>query len=89
MVPSANSLSANMLVTGAVLAPVFVLPFADRRISRRAGLSLHGGISTNPHAERLEQNGITPGLLRQDAYSTRKCVRFSGPDGTEITVPES
>ncbi len=49
----ANSLSAFLIVTGLVLALVFLLPFFDRRISASLGLNLEGGISSNPNADRL------------------------------------
>ncbi len=50
---NANSLSANLLVTGLVLAMVFALPWADRKACRRLGLNLQGGVSANPRAETL------------------------------------
>ena len=53
MTDFANSLPTNLFVTGLVLALVFVLPLADRRICSRLGLNLQGGVSENPKAERL------------------------------------
>ena len=53
MTLNANSLSTNILVTVMVAILVIVMPWIDRRICRRLGLSLHGGVSTNPHADRL------------------------------------
>ena len=49
----ANALSTNLLVTGIVLVMVFVLPWADRRICRKIGLNLTGGVSENPRADSL------------------------------------
>ena len=50
---NANSLTANLLVTLLMLCMVIVLPWADRKICRRLGLNLQGGISQNPNADRL------------------------------------
>ncbi|MBR3494663.1 MAG: VanZ family protein [Clostridia bacterium] len=50
---NANSLSTNLIVTALALVMVFVLPWADRRICRRLGLNLQGGLSSNPRAETL------------------------------------
>jgi VanZ family protein len=50
---NANSLSTNLLVTALVLLMVFVMPWADRRICRRLGLNLQGGVSGNPRADAL------------------------------------
>ena len=50
---NANSLTTNLLVTALVGIMVFLLPWADRRICRRLGLNLEGGISKNPNADRL------------------------------------
>ena len=46
-------LMTSLLVTGLVLVMVFVLPWADRRICRKLGLNLRGGVSANPDADRL------------------------------------
>lgn len=48
---SANSLTTNLLVTGLVLVMVFLLPWVDRRVCKKLGLNLEGGISSNPRAE--------------------------------------
>ena len=50
---NANHISVCLLVTAAVAALVLVLPWADRRICRKLGLSLNGGVSTHPEADRL------------------------------------
>ena len=56
-----NSLLTNVLVTVFVAAMVFLLPWADRRICRRLGLNLNGGVSENPRADGLLQ--LRQGLL--------------------------
>ena len=48
-----NSLKMNVVITVLVLFLVFLLPWADRRICRRLRLSLEGGLSENPNADRL------------------------------------
>ena len=48
-----NSLEMNLLVTLLVGVVVFLLPWADRRICRKLGLNLEGGLSENPNADRL------------------------------------
>ena len=53
MVLDANSLSTNLLVTGLVLVMVFLLPWADRKICGKMGISLTGGVSSNPGADNL------------------------------------
>ena len=58
---NANSLSTNLIVTGLVLVMVFVLPWLDRRICKRLGLNLQGGISSHPRADTLLR--IRQGLL--------------------------
>ena len=50
---NANSLSTNLFVTGMVLVMVFLLPWIDRRVCRKMGLNLEGGISRNPKAETM------------------------------------
>ena len=50
---NANSLKTNLLVTCLVLLMVFVMPWADRRICRKLGLNLQGGVSTHPRADAL------------------------------------
>ena len=53
MTAFANSLTTNIIVTILMLLMVFLLPWLDRRICRRLGLNLQGGVSANPQAERL------------------------------------
>ena len=53
MALNANSLSTNLLVTALVLVMVFLLPWADRKICKKLGLSLTGGVSKNPNADTL------------------------------------
>ena len=48
-----NSLEMNLLVTLLVAVLVFLLPWSDRRICRHLRLSLDGGLSENPNADRL------------------------------------
>ena len=55
MTLNANSLRTSLLVTILVAVMVVVLPWADRRICRRLGLNLHGGMSSNPRADELLQ----------------------------------
>ena len=50
---NAISLSTNLFVTGMVLVMVFLLPWIDRRVCRKMGLNLEGGISRNPKAETM------------------------------------
>ncbi len=50
---NANSLATNALVTVFVLMLVFLLPWADRRVCRKLGLNLQGGVSENKNAEKL------------------------------------
>ena len=65
MIPDANSVYTGVFVTVFVTILVFLLPLFDRRICRRLGLNLEGGISANPDAEKLKS-------LRQ----TLLCVMF-------------
>ena len=61
-----NSLEMNLLITLLVAVLVFLLPWADRRICRRLRLNLEGGLSENPHADRLLRRRrilLTWGLL--------------------------
>ena len=58
---NANSLQTNLLVTALVLMMVFVMPWADRRICRKLGLNLQGGVSRNPRADSLLK--LRQGLL--------------------------
>ena len=65
MIPDANSLATNLLVTATVAFLVIVLPWADRKICGRLGLNLRGGLSLNPLADRLlivRQGILTAGL---------------------------
>ena len=65
MTLDANSLSTNILVTVMVGLLVIVLPWADRKICTRLGVNLHGGLSTNPQADRvlrIRQAILTGGL---------------------------
>ena len=61
MMLDANSLKTNLLVTFLVAFLVIVMPWADRRICRRLGVNLHGGLNSNPHADRLLK--IRQGIL--------------------------
>ena len=65
MTLDANSLATNILVTVMVGLLVIVLPWADRKICAHLGVNLHGGLSTNPRADRLlkiRQGILTGGL---------------------------
>ena len=53
MTASANSLATNIAVTVLLAVMVFLLPWADRKICRKLGLNLRGGVSENPRAESL------------------------------------
>ncbi len=53
MTAFANSLATNIAVTVLLAVMVFLLPWADRRICKRLGLNLRGGVSENPRAESL------------------------------------
>ena len=55
MTLNANSIQTNLLVTALVAVMVAVLPWADRRICRRLGVNLQGGVSENPRADSLLQ----------------------------------
>lgn len=48
-----NTLKINILVTLLTVVMIFVLPWLDRLVCRRLGLSLSDGVSTNPDADRL------------------------------------
>lgn len=48
-----NSLSVNLIVTGLVFIMVFLMPYLDRKICGRLGITLHEGIDTNPDAPRI------------------------------------
>ena len=61
-----NSLTTVICVTVMVAVMVLMLPWLDRRISSRLGLNLHGGLSTNPDADRLlriRQHILTFGIF--------------------------
>ena len=53
MTAFANSLTTNLIVTVLMLLMVFLLPWLDRRVCRKLGLNLQGGVSSNPRAESL------------------------------------
>ena len=48
-----ESMSAGLIVTLLVIVMVFLMPWLDRRICRKLGLSLNEGLCTNPDAEKL------------------------------------
>lgn len=48
-----ESMSVNLIVTLLVIVMVFLMPWLDRRICRKLGLSLNEGLCTNPDAETL------------------------------------
>ncbi len=48
-----NNWRVQVVVTAAVLLLVLVLPLIDRRICKRLGLNLTGGVSENPRGEQL------------------------------------
>ena len=48
-----NSVSTNIFVTVLTLVMVFALPFADRKICGKHGVSLNDGVSSNPDADKL------------------------------------
>ncbi len=56
-----NNLPMLAAVTAAVAVMVIGIPLADRKISRRLGLNLRGGISRNPAADSLLR--IRKGIL--------------------------
>ncbi len=56
-----NNLPMLAAVTAAVMIMVIGIPLADRRISRRLGLNLQGGLSRNPRADSLLK--LRKGLL--------------------------
>ena len=47
-----SSISVNMIVTVLCIVMVFLMPWLDRYICGRLGLSLHEGIDTNPDAQK-------------------------------------
>lgn len=61
-----TSLSTVLWVTAMVAVMVFLLPWADRLVSRKLGINLHGGMSEHPDADRLlrrRQALLTIGFL--------------------------
>ena len=61
-----NNLTVVLCVTGLVAATLILRPWADRKICKKLGLNLHGGLSTNPKADRLlavRQHLLTGGIL--------------------------
>ncbi len=48
-----NSLPVNLIVTMLVVVMVFLMPWLDRSLCRKLGISLHEGIDENPHAAAL------------------------------------
>ncbi len=48
-----NSPVTNLLATAMVALLVIILPWADRKLCSRHGVSLTGGVSTNPRADLL------------------------------------
>ncbi len=60
-----NNLTTVICVTAMVAVMVLMLPWLDRKIAARHGLNLHGGLSSNPDADRLlriRQRILTLGL---------------------------
>ena len=53
MTLNANNIQTVLIVTFLVAVMVVLLPWADRRICRRLGLNLRGGLSTHPRADHL------------------------------------
>ncbi len=61
-----TSLSTVLWVTAMVAVMVFLLPWADRLVSRKLGINLHGGMSEHPDADcllRRRQALLTLGFL--------------------------
>lgn len=61
MTAFANSLTTNLVVTFLMLLMVFLLPWLDRRLCRKLGLNLLGGVSSHPRADSLLR--VRQGLL--------------------------
>ena len=53
MTAFANSLATNIAVTVLLAVMVFLLPWTDRKICKKLGLNLRGGVSENLRAESL------------------------------------
>lgn len=51
MILDPNSLLTNVLVTVMTLVMVFALPYIDRKVCAKLGVSLNDGVSTNPKAD--------------------------------------
>ena len=79
MTAFANSLWTGIGVTVLVLLMVFVMPWADRRIGRKLGLDLAGGVSRNPRAESLLKlrRGLLYGIFVLYAAAVAWLVFFS------------
>lgn len=61
-----NNLATVLGVTAMVAAMVLLLPWADRKICAKLGVSLTGGLSANPDADRLlriRRRLLTAGIL--------------------------
>ncbi len=61
-----NNLAMVLCVTALVAVMVWMIPWADRKICGKLGLNLHGGLSTNPQADRylaVRQCLLTGGIL--------------------------
>ena len=88
MIPDANSVYTGVFVTAFVMILVFLLPLADRRICRRLGLNLEGGISTNPEAEKLKHLRQTLLYVMFGIYLlvAAYLVFFSRPVSKDYTV---
>ncbi len=53
MILNPNSLSTNLLVTALVVVMVWLLPWIDRKVCTKIGVSLSDGVSSNPNADRI------------------------------------
>ena len=61
-------------------------PLAGRGLSRLVGRYLDSPLSRVWIRPFVKKNGIDPGEPVRDPYTGFPCVRFPGPDDTEITV---
>ncbi len=84
----ANSLPGVIAITFLMLIMVFVLPASDRRICRKLGLNLEGGLSRNPNAERLMRirHGILYALFALYLLAAAYIVFFSRSAGMNYQV---
>ncbi len=85
---SASSLSTNLIVTGLVLMMVFLLPWIDRRVCKKLGLNLQGGVSAHPDADallRLRQ-GILIAVFLIYAAAVAWIVLFSRSAASDYKV---